>query len=130
MEYMTLEATSTEAGLKKFLLVGTSINRGEDMSSKGNVSAAPAAAYTSLTLARQTYVFEIVEVVGADNIRGEWRLRLICTEEGKGPVSALANIGKYIVQAMGQKVCSESGGRAATQPRNRSTSKHSTKRIT
>ncbi|GHJ84497.1 hypothetical protein NliqN6_0899 [Naganishia liquefaciens] len=87
MEYMTLEATSTEAGLKKFLLVGTSINRGEDMSSKGN-----------------TYVFEIVEVVGADDIRGEWRLRLICTEEGKGPVSALANIGKYIVQAMGQKI--------------------------
>ena len=54
----------------------------------------------------QTYVFEVVEVVGSNGSLGEWRLRLICTEEGKGPVSALANIGKYVVQAMGQKVCS------------------------
>lgn len=38
MEHMMLEATSTEAGVKKFLVVGTSVNRGEDMSSKGNVS--------------------------------------------------------------------------------------------
>jgi hypothetical protein len=40
MEEMVLEATSTEAGVKKYLVVGTSVNRGEDMSSKGNVSAA------------------------------------------------------------------------------------------
>lgn len=39
MENMILEATSTEAGVKKFLVVGTSVNRGEDMSSKGNVSS-------------------------------------------------------------------------------------------
>jgi hypothetical protein len=36
---MVLEATSTEAGVKRYLVVGTSVNRGEDMSSKGNVSA-------------------------------------------------------------------------------------------
>lgn len=40
MEEMVLEATSTEAGVKKYLVVGTSVNRGEDMSSKGNVSTA------------------------------------------------------------------------------------------
>ncbi|KAJ9114950.1 hypothetical protein QFC20_001325 [Naganishia adeliensis] len=87
MENMILEATSTEAGVKKYLVVGTSVNRGEDMSSKGN-----------------TYVFEIIEVIGAAPGVGDWRLRLICTEEARGPISAIANIGQYLVQAMGQKI--------------------------
>ncbi|KAJ9120594.1 hypothetical protein QFC22_002523 [Naganishia vaughanmartiniae] len=87
VENMVLEATSTEAGVKRYLVVGTSVNRGEDMSSKGN-----------------TYVFEIVEVVSGVDQLGDWSLRLICTEEAKGPVSALANVAQYMVQAMGQKV--------------------------
>ncbi|KAJ9115995.1 hypothetical protein QFC24_006836 [Naganishia onofrii] len=86
VENMVLEATSTEAGVKRYLVVGTSVNRGEDMSSKGN-----------------TYVFEIIEVIGGVDQNG-WSLRLICTEEARGPVSALANVGQYMVQAMGQKV--------------------------
>lgn len=53
MEHMVLEATSTEAGLNKFLVVGTSINRGEDMSSKGNVSVIVAVKDPSLTPARR-----------------------------------------------------------------------------
>ncbi|KAJ9105514.1 hypothetical protein QFC21_001885 [Naganishia friedmannii] len=87
VENMMLEATSTEAGVKRYLVVGTSVNRGEDMSSKGN-----------------TYVFEIIEVIGGVDENGDWSLRLICTEEARGPVSALANVGQYMVQAMGQKV--------------------------
>ncbi|KAJ9112295.1 hypothetical protein QFC19_000714 [Naganishia cerealis] len=87
IENAVLEATSSAAGVKRYLVVGTSVNRGEDMSSKGN-----------------TYVFEIIEVIGAAECSGDWELRLICMEEGKGPVSALANVGQYLVQAMGQKV--------------------------
>jgi hypothetical protein len=40
MEDMVLEATNTEAGVKQHRVVGTSANRGEDISSKGNVGTA------------------------------------------------------------------------------------------
>jgi cleavage and polyadenylation specificity factor subunit 1 len=33
-----LETSSTEAGLKDFIVVGTTINRGEDLAVKGGVS--------------------------------------------------------------------------------------------
>lgn len=98
VESVVLEATSVPKGQKRFVAVGTSVNRGEDMSGKGN-----------------TYIFEVVPVVdivqnefgdGDSNLQSttSHRLRLICSEEGFSPISAIANLGTYIIQAMGQKV--------------------------
>jgi hypothetical protein len=39
LQNMQLEATSDPAGRKAFIVAGTSVNRAEDMSTKGNVSA-------------------------------------------------------------------------------------------
>lgn len=39
MASVTLETASTETGLKDFIVVGTTINRGEDLAAKGAVSS-------------------------------------------------------------------------------------------
>lgn len=36
---VTLETSSTENGIKDFIAVGTTINRGEDLAAKGSVSS-------------------------------------------------------------------------------------------
>lgn len=82
VESVTLEATSSASGIRRFIAVGTSVNRGEDMSSKGH-----------------TYIFEVVPVVDTGH-----RLRLICSEDGAASVTALSNVGPYLVHAIGQKV--------------------------
>jgi CPSF A subunit region len=38
IECVTLETDSTEAGVKEYIAVGTTINRGEDLAAKGCVS--------------------------------------------------------------------------------------------
>lgn len=87
MERMTLHATSDASGLKKFMVVGTSVNRGEDMSGRG-----------------KTYVFETAEVVNHGQSTSSWKLRLICEEEAKEPVTAIANLSNYLIVAEGLKV--------------------------
>lgn len=82
IQSVSLEATSTTTGRRRFIAVATSINRGEDMASRG-----------------ATYVFEVVPVVDVGH-----RLRLICSEDATASVTALANIGTYLVHAIGQKV--------------------------
>jgi cleavage and polyadenylation specificity factor subunit 1 len=37
VECVTLETSSTETGIKDFVAVGTTINRGEDLAAKGSV---------------------------------------------------------------------------------------------
>ena len=37
MALVTLETASTETGIKDFIVVGTTINRGEDLAAKGAV---------------------------------------------------------------------------------------------
>lgn len=66
------------------------------------------------TSCMQTYVFEIVPVVNIVNGVSTTRpqLKLVVKEEGTAPVTAINNMGNYIVQAMGQKV-----GRHAGWPR-------------
>lgn len=57
---------------------------------------------------RKVYVFEIVEVVSAlEDIR-QYKLKLRCRDEAKGPVTALCGMNGYLVSSMGQKVCSRS----------------------
>lgn len=53
----------------------------------------------------QIYVFEIVQVVSTDEPdRADWGLRLICEDEAKEPVTAIAGVGSYLITAEGQKV--------------------------
>ncbi len=56
----------------------------------------------------KTYVFEVVPVVpvqtGETGTALPPRLRLVVKEEATTPVTALANLNGYVVQAMGQKV--------------------------
>ncbi|KAI0646665.1 CPSF A subunit region-domain-containing protein [Trametes meyenii] len=84
-----LETTSTESGMKDFVAVGTTINRGEDLAVKGAV-----------------YIFEIVEVVPdpSANVKRWWRLKLLCRDDAKGPVSFLCGMNGYLVSSMGQKI--------------------------
>ncbi|OSD02613.1 hypothetical protein PYCCODRAFT_1477600 [Trametes coccinea BRFM310] len=84
-----LETMSTESGMKDFIAVGTTINRGEDLAVKGAV-----------------YIFEIVEVVPdpSASIKRWWRLKLLCRDDAKGPVSYLCGMDGYLVSSMGQKI--------------------------
>ncbi|KAI0699171.1 CPSF A subunit region-domain-containing protein [Cerioporus squamosus] len=84
-----LETMSTESGMKDFIAVGTTINRGEDLAVKGAV-----------------YIFEIVEVVPdpSTNIKRWWRLKLLCRDDAKGPVTFLCGMNGYLVSSMGQKI--------------------------
>ena len=56
-----------------------------------------------LTYFGQTYIFEVVEIV-PDGERRQFKLRLMCRDEAKGPVTALCGINGYLVNSMGQKV--------------------------
>ncbi|KAJ8502824.1 hypothetical protein ONZ45_g11405 [Pleurotus djamor] len=86
---VSLETSSTESGIKDFIAVGTSIVRGEDLAVKG-----------------ATYIFEIVEVVPDANLApSRWyKFRLMCRDDAKGPVTALAAFDGYLVSSMGQKI--------------------------
>jgi hypothetical protein len=71
----------------------------------------------------QIYVFEVVQVVArTDRDDANWGLRLICDDEAKEPVTAIANLGLYLIVAEGQKVrhsadiCQSPGVRAAFGP--------------
>ncbi|KAF9527699.1 CPSF A subunit region-domain-containing protein [Crepidotus variabilis] len=89
MTCMTLETASTESGSKDFIVVGTTVNRGEDLAAKG-----------------ATYIFEIVEVVPDPAILPKrwYKLRLRCRDEAKGPVTAVCGFTGYLVSSMGQKI--------------------------
>jgi len=71
------------------VVVGTTINRGEDLAVKG-----------------ATYVFEIVEVVAnpEDPPNQNYKLRLLCRDDAKGPVTAICGLNGYLVSTMGQKL--------------------------
>ncbi|KAJ7628553.1 CPSF A subunit region-domain-containing protein [Roridomyces roridus] len=86
---VTLETSSTESGIKDFIAVGTTIDRGEDLAAKGS-----------------TYVFEIVEVVPDFSLAPKrwYKLRLRFRDDAKGPVTALCAFSGYLVSSMGQKI--------------------------
>ncbi|KAF8886806.1 CPSF A subunit region-domain-containing protein [Infundibulicybe gibba] len=86
---VTLETASTESGSKDFVVVGTTIDRGEDLAAKG-----------------ATYIFEIVEVVPDPTIslKRWYKLRLRCRDDAKGPVTAVCGFNGYLVSSMGQKI--------------------------
>ena len=51
-------------------------------------------------------MFEIVEIVPDPESRlaRRFKLRLLCKDEAKGPVTALCGMNGYLVSSMGQKV--------------------------
>ncbi|QRV81748.1 cleavage and polyadenylation specificity factor protein [Ceratobasidium sp. AG-Ba] len=88
VESVPLETLSTEKGLKDYIVVGTTISRGEDLAVKG-----------------ATYVFEVVEVVPEPGAKNRpYKLRLLCREDSKGAVTALCGMNGYLVSSMGQKI--------------------------
>ncbi|KAI0784088.1 CPSF A subunit region-domain-containing protein [Abortiporus biennis] len=89
IDCIPLETVSTEAGTKDFIVVGTTINRGEDLAARGAV-----------------YIFDIVEVVPDPkmNLKRWYRLKLLCRDDAKGPVTALCGMDGYLVSSMGQKI--------------------------
>ncbi|KAG8693476.1 mRNA cleavage and polyadenylation factor subunit [Ceratobasidium sp. 394] len=88
VESVPLETLSTEKGLKDYIVVGTTISRGEDLAVKG-----------------ATYVFEVVEVVPEPGAKSRpYKLRLLCREDSKGAVTALCGMNGYLVSSMGQKI--------------------------
>ncbi|TCD71004.1 mRNA cleavage and polyadenylation factor subunit [Steccherinum ochraceum] len=89
IDCVTLETSSTEAGTKDFIAVGTTINRGEDLAIKGAV-----------------YIFEVVEVVPdhTSSLKRWYRFKLHCRDDAKGPVTALCGMNGYLVSSMGQKI--------------------------
>ncbi|KAF5309321.1 hypothetical protein D9611_014402 [Ephemerocybe angulata] len=86
---VTLETAATETGIKDFIAVGTTIDRGEDLAVKG-----------------AAYIFEIVEVVPDAAIAPTrwYKLRLRCRDDAKGPVTAVCGFQGYLVSSMGQKL--------------------------
>ncbi|KAG9024671.1 mRNA cleavage and polyadenylation factor subunit [Tulasnella sp. JGI-2019a] len=87
-EIVSLETLSAEKGEKDFIVVGTTIYRGEDLAVKG-----------------ATYVFEVVEVVPEPgSVKRRNKLKLLCRDEAKGPVTAVCGINGYLISSMGQKI--------------------------
>ncbi|KAG8903754.1 mRNA cleavage and polyadenylation factor subunit [Tulasnella sp. 403] len=87
-ESVSLETLSAEKGQKDFIVVGTTIYRGEDLAVKG-----------------ATYIFEVVEVVREPgSLKRRNKLKLLCRDEAKGPVTAVCGMNGYLVSSMGQKV--------------------------
>ncbi|KAG9025986.1 mRNA cleavage and polyadenylation factor subunit [Tulasnella sp. UAMH 9824] len=87
-ESVSLETLSAEQGVKDFIVVGTTIFRGEDLAVKG-----------------ATYIFEVVEVVKEPgSLKRRNKLKLLCRDEAKGPVTAVCGMNGYLVSSMGQKI--------------------------
>lgn len=60
----------------------------------------------SALIFNQVYIFDIVEVVpdATAGFKRWYRLKLLCKDEAKGPVTALCGMDNYLVSSMGQKV--------------------------
>ncbi|TYJ59069.1 protein CFT1 [Cryptococcus floricola] len=86
MESVTLESIGAPGGYRDFIAVGTGFNFGEDRATRGN-----------------TYVFEIVESAGAQNLPG-WKLLLRHKDPARHPVNAVANINGYLLNTNGPKL--------------------------
>ncbi|KAN0059656.1 mRNA cleavage and polyadenylation factor subunit [Thecaphora frezii] len=85
---VTLDSPSVPGGRKKFIAVGTVVFYGEDRASKGS-----------------TYLFDIVEVVTApSDPSNRFKLKLLCRDDSKAPVTALADINGFLISTSGQKL--------------------------
>ena len=84
----TLETKQTASGRQPFLVVGTSVCRGEDRPARGRVLA-----------------FDVISVVPEeDQIESDRKLKLLADEEMKGPVTALAHLNGQLLVSLGSKI--------------------------
>lgn len=86
---LNLEVSETTHERRPLIAVGTSIVRGEDLVTKGNIR-----------------IFEVVTVVPEpDRPETNRRLRLVVKDEVKGAVSAVSELGTqgFLIMAQGQK---------------------------
>lgn len=85
----TLETKQTASGRQPFLVLGTSVCRGEDRPARGRV-----------------LVFDVISVVAEEGHpeATDCRLKLLASEEMKGPVTAVTHIGGALAVALGSKV--------------------------
>lgn len=84
-----LDTQDRASGRRELVLVGTVSAYGEDRTAAGHM-----------------YVFDVIEAVRyADDRDGDsLRLRLLCREEMRGPVTALGDMNGYAIAAVGQKL--------------------------
>lgn len=87
MSSVTLESPSTESGTRDFIAVGTGFDLAEDRATRGNL-----------------YVFEVCQTVKAPGELGGWKLKLRYKDPARNPVSAVCNIGPYLLNSNGPKV--------------------------
>ncbi|EPQ29659.1 uncharacterized protein PFL1_02879 [Pseudozyma flocculosa PF-1] len=88
LELVTLDSPSVPGGRKKFIAAGTTVYQGEDRAAKGS-----------------TYLFDIIEVVpDAADPTSRFRLKLLCKDDSKAPVTAIADINGFIISTSGQKL--------------------------
>ncbi|SPO24157.1 related to cleavage and polyadenylation specificity factor, 160 kDa subunit [Ustilago trichophora] len=86
---VTLDAPSTVSGRKQFIAAGTTTFHGEDRTSKGSV-----------------YLFEVIEVVSSSKYQlgRDLRIKLVCRDDSRAPVTAIADLNGFLVSTCGQKL--------------------------
>lgn len=88
LEIVTLDSPSTVSGRKQFVAAGTTTFHGEDRTAKGSV-----------------YLFEIISAVSAASELGsDLRLKLVCRDDSRAPVTAISHINGYLISTCGQKL--------------------------
>lgn len=102
IESVTLESGASPTGFRDFIAVGTGKNFGEDRASHGAVSGREGMSEERLT--SQVYIFEVTETVGEASGIPDFRLRFCTKDPTRNPVTALANLGPYLVHSNGPKV--------------------------
>jgi cleavage and polyadenylation specificity factor subunit 1 len=105
VELVSLETQSNEAGYKEFIAVATTINRGEDLAVKGAVRITLHHPFDA-DCRGQVYIFDVAEVVldATSELERSHKMRLVCRDEAKGPITALCGLNGYLVSSIGQKV--------------------------
>ncbi|KAJ3264692.1 Cleavage and polyadenylation specificity factor subunit 1, partial [Borealophlyctis nickersoniae] len=88
VQAVNLESKQTTTGRKLFLAVGTGYVRGEDLATRGRI-----------------LVYDIIDVVPEpDNPQTNHKFKQLFVNEEKGPVTALCNVGGYLLAAIGSKI--------------------------
>ncbi|TPX54847.1 hypothetical protein PhCBS80983_g05700 [Powellomyces hirtus] len=88
MQAVELESKQTSSGRKMFLAIGTGIVRGEDLATRGRI-----------------LIYDIISVVpDPAHPHANHRFKRLFVNEEKGPVTALCNVGGYLLAAIGTKI--------------------------
>ncbi|KNC97783.1 cleavage/polyadenylation factor CFT1 [Spizellomyces punctatus DAOM BR117] len=88
IQAIELESKQTTSGRKLFIAVGTGTVRGEDLATRGRI-----------------FIYDIIDIVPEpDNPQTNHRFKQLFVNEEKGPVTALCNVGGYLLAAIGTKI--------------------------